>query len=40
VIPGASHLAPIEKPELVNQLVLDFLGAEGPPDTMMPLRRT
>jgi pimeloyl-ACP methyl ester carboxylesterase len=40
VIPGASHLAPIEKAELVNQLVLEFLGAEGPPDTMMPLRRT
>jgi pimeloyl-ACP methyl ester carboxylesterase len=39
VIPGASHLAPIEKPELVNQLVLDFLAAEGPVTTMMPLRR-
>jgi pimeloyl-ACP methyl ester carboxylesterase len=40
VIPGASHVAPIEKAELVNQLVLDFLAAEGPPATMMPLRRT
>jgi pimeloyl-ACP methyl ester carboxylesterase len=39
VIPGASHVAPIEKPDLVNQLVLDFLSAEGPPATMMPLRR-
>jgi pimeloyl-ACP methyl ester carboxylesterase len=39
VIPGASHLAPIEKPELVNQLVLDFLAAEGPATTMMPMRR-
>jgi pimeloyl-ACP methyl ester carboxylesterase len=39
VIPGASHVAPIEKPELVNQLVLDFLAAEGPATTMMPLRR-
>jgi len=39
VIPGASHVAPIEKPELVNQLVLDFLSAEGPVTTMMPLRR-
>jgi len=39
VIPGASHLAPVEKPELVNQLVLDFLAAEGPATTMMPLRR-
>jgi pimeloyl-ACP methyl ester carboxylesterase len=40
VIPGASHVAPIEKPDLVNQLVLDFLAADGPPTTMMPLRRT
>jgi pimeloyl-ACP methyl ester carboxylesterase len=39
VIPGASHLVPIEKAELVNQLVLDFLGAEGPTTTMMPIRR-
>jgi pimeloyl-ACP methyl ester carboxylesterase len=39
VIPGASHLAPIEKPELVNQLILDFLAAEGPTTTMMPIRR-
>jgi pimeloyl-ACP methyl ester carboxylesterase len=39
VIPGASHLAPIEKPQLVNQLILDFLGAEGPTTTMLPLRR-
>jgi pimeloyl-ACP methyl ester carboxylesterase len=39
VIPGASHMAPIEKPELVNQLVLDFLAEEGRATTMMPLRR-
>jgi pimeloyl-ACP methyl ester carboxylesterase len=39
VIPGASHLVPIEKAELVNQLVLDFLGTEGPTTTMMPIRR-
>jgi pimeloyl-ACP methyl ester carboxylesterase len=39
VIPGASHLAPIERPELVNQLILDFLAAEGPTTTMMPIRR-
>jgi pimeloyl-ACP methyl ester carboxylesterase len=25
VIPGASHMAPLEKPNLVNQLILDFL---------------
>jgi pimeloyl-ACP methyl ester carboxylesterase len=25
VIPGTSHMAPVEKPELVNRLILDFL---------------
>jgi pimeloyl-ACP methyl ester carboxylesterase len=40
VIPGASHLVPVEKAELVNQLVLDFLAAGGPTATMMPLRRS
>lgn len=39
VIPGASHLVPLEKPDLVNQLVLDFLAAEGPTTTMAPIRR-
>jgi len=39
VIPGASHLVPLEKPDLVNQLVLDFLAAEGPTMTMNPIRR-
>ena len=38
-IPGASHIAPIEKPELVNRLILDFLAEEGPAETLMPLRR-
>jgi pimeloyl-ACP methyl ester carboxylesterase len=39
VIPGASHLVPVEKAELVNRLVIEFLGAEGPTTTFMPLRR-
>lgn len=26
VVPGASHAAPIEKPDLVNRLILDFLA--------------
>jgi pimeloyl-ACP methyl ester carboxylesterase len=39
VIPGASHLVPLEKPDLVNKLVLDFLAAEGPTMTMAPIRR-
>ena len=38
VVPGASHLVPMEKPELFNQLVLDFT-ANPVPETMMPIRR-
>jgi pimeloyl-ACP methyl ester carboxylesterase len=28
VVPGASHAVPLEKPELVNRLILDFLAEE------------
>ena len=28
VVPGTSHAMPMEKPELVNQLILDFLGED------------
>jgi pimeloyl-ACP methyl ester carboxylesterase len=38
VIPGASHAVAMEKPELVNRLVLDFLENEPAP-TMIPIRR-
>jgi pimeloyl-ACP methyl ester carboxylesterase len=38
VIPGASHVAPLEKPDLFNQLVLDFT-ANPVAETMMPVRR-
>jgi pimeloyl-ACP methyl ester carboxylesterase len=38
VVPGASHLVPMEKPDLFNQLVLEFT-ANPVPETMMPLRR-
>jgi pimeloyl-ACP methyl ester carboxylesterase len=38
VVPGASHLLPMEKPALFNQLVLDFT-ADPVPETMMPLWR-
>ncbi|WP_178379994.1 alpha/beta fold hydrolase [Cryptosporangium aurantiacum] len=30
VVPGTSHGLPMEKPALVNQLLLDFLGGEHP----------
>jgi pimeloyl-ACP methyl ester carboxylesterase len=38
VVPGASHLVPMEKPDLFNELVLQFT-ANPTPETMMPLRR-
>lgn len=38
VVPGASHLLVMEKPEMVNRLILDFLGNEPVP-TMAPIRR-
>ena len=28
VVPGTSHAVPMEKPELVNRLILDFLAEE------------
>jgi pimeloyl-ACP methyl ester carboxylesterase len=38
VIPGASHVVPMEKPDLFNRVVLDFLDAPDP-HTWLPLRR-
>ncbi|MFE1439101.1 alpha/beta fold hydrolase [Streptomyces sp. NPDC058739] len=38
VVPGASHLLTMEKPAVVNRIVLDFLGNDPVP-TMFPVRR-
>lgn len=38
VVPGASHALPMEKPEQVNRLILDFL-TNDPVPTMFPVRR-
>lgn len=38
VVPGTSHTAMMEKPELVNRLVLDFIEQEPVP-TLVPMRR-
>jgi pimeloyl-ACP methyl ester carboxylesterase len=38
VVPGTSHTVLMEKPELTNRMVLDFLEEE-PAKTMLPLRR-
>ena len=39
IVPGTSHALPIERPDLTARAVLDFLGAEVPPTTLMPVRR-
>jgi pimeloyl-ACP methyl ester carboxylesterase len=38
LVPGTSHALTMEKPELVNRIVLDFLEKDPVP-TMMPVRR-
>ena len=38
VVPGASHFVSMEKPELVNRIILSFLENDPGP-TMMPIRR-
>jgi len=40
VVPGTSHALNIEKPALVNQLIVDFLSETEPPQTFLPLRRS
>jgi pimeloyl-ACP methyl ester carboxylesterase len=39
IVPGSSHLCFMEKPDLVNRLILDFLAEDLPPQTMLPVRR-
>jgi len=38
IVPGTSHGLLMEKPELGNRVILDFLGNEPVP-TFMPIRR-
>jgi pimeloyl-ACP methyl ester carboxylesterase len=37
VVPGTSHIAVMEKPDLINRLILDFLSDQQP-EKMMALR--
>ena len=37
IIPGSSHMAPLEKPDLINRLILEFLS-DHQPEKMMSLR--
>ncbi|MEV7673818.1 alpha/beta fold hydrolase [Streptomyces sp. NPDC000963] len=39
VVPGASHLVPLEQPALVNRMVLDHLARDAAVETMMPVLR-
>ncbi|MGZ4675189.1 MAG: alpha/beta fold hydrolase [Acidimicrobiia bacterium] len=37
IVPGASHVAPVEQPDLVNRMILDFLDGPERPAELMPL---
>jgi len=39
VVPATSHVLPLEQPDVVANIVLRFLAAPVPPQTMMPVRR-
>lgn len=39
IIPGASHAVFMEKADLLNRIVLDFLAEESDPQTILPVRR-
>jgi pimeloyl-ACP methyl ester carboxylesterase len=39
VVPATSHARPLEKPGVVVELVVEFLTAEEPPQTLLPVRR-
>ena len=39
VVPGASHALPTERPDVLADLVVEFLAATEPPRTLIPVRR-
>ncbi len=39
VVPGASHLVPLEQPDLVEAVMMRFLTMDLPPMTLDPIRR-
>src|SRR5207249_5168545 len=39
VVPAASHGLPLEQPDVVASLIVDFLAAAEPPHTRLPVRR-
>jgi pimeloyl-ACP methyl ester carboxylesterase len=38
IVPGSSHALTLEKPDVINRLILDFLKSDPAP-TLMPVRR-
>jgi len=39
VVPAASHMVPLERPEIVATLIREFLASGGAVETLMPVRR-
>ena len=39
IVPGTSHALPLERPDVTASTILEFLAAEVPPATLMPVRR-
>lgn len=39
IVPGASHALPLEQPQLVASMIVDFLTSEEPPPSVLPIRR-
>lgn len=39
VVPGASHALPMEQPDALTSLILNFLTAATSPNTLFPIRR-
>jgi pimeloyl-ACP methyl ester carboxylesterase len=40
IVPGTSHVLPLERPAEVARIIMDFLAADVPPATFMPIRRS
>lgn len=39
VVPGASHMVVLERPQLVASTIAEFLSSPEPPETFLPIRR-
>jgi pimeloyl-ACP methyl ester carboxylesterase len=39
IVPGTSHVLPLERPAEMARIIMDFLAADVPPPMFMPIRR-